>query len=181
LELKRLTGKGLGAGFPLEEAGLPNERLILALSKAEHDPSPEQLQVFSKQHPVLGFRVFSLWQSFSSPKDLAVELKSSAMRTEWHLYRIYRARNLIVHEGTEVPHANLLLGNLHYYFRVTMSRILHGMGMHENWGVDDSIEYWKSRYNYIIDELEKNQGKSLEVFDFLPIIKQDFKKKKIWG
>jgi hypothetical protein len=118
---------------------------------------------------------------FSNPNKLSEELKLSAKRTEWHLYRIYRARNLIVHEGTEVPHAYQLLGNLHYYFRVTMSRILHGMQLNPNWEVNDSIEHWRSRYNYIIDDLEKNQGRALEVFDFLPIIKLEFKGAKIWG
>jgi hypothetical protein len=181
LTLRELTGTSLGVGFPPDEGGLSNERLILALSKPENHPSPEELQIFSRQHPLLGFRIFSLWKLFSNPQDLAEELKSSARRAEWHLYRIYRARNLIVHEGTEVTHANLLLGNLHYYFRVTASRILHGMRLNPDWDVKDSVEYWKMRYNFIIDDLEKNQGKSLEVFDFFPNIKPDFNKVKIWG
>jgi len=181
LQLRDAVGGSFGIGFPIDEGGLSNERLILALSKPEHHQIPEELQSFASQHTLLGFRIFSLWKQFSNPNLLAAELKSSAKRTEWHLFRIYRARNLIIHEGTEVPHANLLLGNLYYYFRVIMSRILFGMRMNPGWDVNDSIAFYKFRHKFVVNDLEQNQGKSLDVSDFLPAFKPDFKKTKIWS
>jgi hypothetical protein len=68
--------------------------------------------------------------------------------------RIYRARNLTVHEGADVPAVGFLLDNLHFYFSITLSRILHGMVIHPDWGIPESIAYWNTRSGYLLSTLD---------------------------
>jgi hypothetical protein len=178
-EFRSVAGGSLGAGFPAEEGGLPSERLLLALARPEGHPAPEELQQFVATHPLLRFRVFSLWKTFSVPKDLAAELKLSRKRIEWHLYRIYRARNLVVHEGQEVADVPHLLENLHYYFSVALSRILHGLNLNPAWEVSDSIAHWRMTYEYTVSSLE-SRPQILRVPDLLPTPRQAVKRTLIW-
>lgn len=181
LEFRELSGGSFGSGFPTEENGLSNERLMLALAKPEGHAHPEELQLFVKDHALLGFRVYSLWKTISNPFELAKELKLTSKRVEWQLYRIYRARNLIVHEGEEVPHVARLLENLHYYFSVTLSRILHSMQANPNWDVADSIVFWRTKHDYIINCLTKGRAHMLQAGDFQPFSKTILGKEKIWA
>jgi hypothetical protein len=178
-EFRSVAGGSLGAGFPVEEGGLPSERLLLALARPEGHPAPEDLQQFVATHPLLRFRVFSLWKTFSVPKDLAAELKLSRKRIEWHLYRIYRARNLLVHEGQEVADVPHLLENLHYYFCAALSRVLHGMNLNPAWDVPDSIVHWRMRYEYTVSSLE-SRPQILQVSDLLPMPRQALYHTLIW-
>lgn len=52
--------------------------------------------------PLLKFRIFSLNKSFSSFEGIISFLDDHRKRVEWHIRRIYRTRNLIVHSG-QVP------------------------------------------------------------------------------
>ena len=63
----------------------------------------------------------------SDPKMLANQIEESHQRVRWQLYRIYRARNLTVHHGEDIPLVSPMLGSLQYYFSVTLTRILREM------------------------------------------------------
>ena len=163
-----LAGGKYGAGFPEDEKGLSSERLMLALAKPEGHPYPEELLLFTKENAYLRYRIFTLWKLMSQPQLLASELKLTAKRVEWHLYRIYRARNLIIHEGEEVPHVGRLLENLHYYFCTTLSRILQSMHVNPEWEVTDAITYWRTQHNFITGSLTKEKAHLLKPCHFQP-------------
>ena len=179
-EYKELAGGKLGSGFPGDEKGLSNERLMLALAKAEGHPHAEELILFAKDNVYLRNRVFTLWKTMSQPHVLASELKMTSKRVEWHLYRIYRARNLIIHEGEEVPHVGRLLENLHYYFSVTLSRILQSMQVNPSWEVTDAITYWRTRHNHIMNCLTKENAHVLRPCDFQPKYRTALNKESVW-
>jgi len=142
------------------------EKLLLILAKPADHPDLKALCDFVADHPLLLFRLKELWDAFSNPKQLLKELQRSKARVTWHLFRIYRSRNLIVHEGYDPSHlTQSLLDNLHYYFSVTLSRILHGMQIREGISVDGSIAYWRSRSDFMLDRLERGQSQ-LRVMDF---------------
>ena len=61
-------------------------------------------------------------KSLYSPKAVNCFLEKHAVRVKWQIMRIYRNRNLIIHNGQSMPYLNLLIENLHAY-------------------VDDFIEY----------------------------------------
>jgi hypothetical protein len=49
-----------------------------------------------------------------------------------------------------------LLDNLHYYFSVTLSRILDEMHRNPNWGINEAILSCQNRYKYLIALLKTN-------------------------
>lgn len=122
---------------------------------------------YSSKHPLLVHRIYRLWQELHDPKALRTTLMRSRDRIEWQLWRIYRARNLLVHHGYEVPHLGVLLDHLQYYTSIVIQRIIHGMKTDNSWGVRESLEYWNSKSKYILDFLTTNPEK-LTVSDFFP-------------
>ena len=156
----------LGSGFS-KEPTISAEEVLLVLCKPKDHPDITSLLAEVQAHPLLRNRIFVLWSTFSNSDQLLKDMQISRQRTDWHLSRIYRARNLIVHDGEEgssVPH---LLDHLQYYFSLTLSRILHSMSSHEDWTVGDAISHWTSRESYVLDLLERRPS-VLKVRDFFP-------------
>lgn len=168
LHQSRLAGAAqpLGPGFPASTDNyVSREELIVTLCRPENHPDILALLGFAGSHPLLVNRIYTLWQTFSAPGILSKALRLSQERVDWHLHRIYRARNLIVHEGMDVPTVGFLLDNLHYYFSITLSRILHGMVDHADWGIRECITYWNNRSRYLVGMLE-DDPEHLTVGDF---------------
>lgn len=86
---------------------------ILVLSEYEH--------IFSKLvselefTPLLAFRM----QQYKNVLSTGVSLKSfyeqHSRRLTWQIMRIYRNRNMIVHDGSTLPFLEVILQNLHFY------------------------------------------------------------------
>mgnify|MGYP001001387558 FL=1 len=141
--------------------------MMLTLCRPKHHQDIEQLLAFCGQHPLLVFRVFRLWQQLHNPKVLRQTLSLSRERIEWQLWRIYRARNLLIHDGVEVPFLGTLLDNLQYYTSLVIQRIIHGMKIDPQWGVRESLEYWNLKSQFILDSMQK-KADVLRVSDFFP-------------
>jgi len=142
--------------------------MMTTLCRPEDHPDISGLLIFCGDHPLLSFRVFQLWKEFTNPDTLRKKLLTSQQRIEWQLLRIYRARNLLVHDGVEVTQLGSLLDNLQYYSTVALQRIIHGMKIGKNWGVSESVEYWSAKSAFVLDTL-KTSPEKLRVSDFFPI------------
>jgi hypothetical protein len=44
-------------------------------------------------------------------------------KVDWHIRRIYRSRNLLIHAGQKLPYLSSLVENLHYYFHCVFDGI----------------------------------------------------------
>lgn len=161
----------LGPGFPDTDKSVSPECLLLALARPKNHPDILGLLGFCSAHPLLRNRVYTLWSTFSEPQRLLADLRLSFDRSTYNLWRIYRARNLIVHEGVDVEHVPILLNQLRYFFSTTMSRILHGMSLNEKWSVEESAAHWKARTGYLLETLQRNSSR-LRVTDFFPVPKR---------
>lgn len=156
----------LGSGFS-KEPTIAAEEVLLVLCKPEDHPDIKSLLTAVQAHPLLRNRIFVLWSIFSNTDRLLKDMQISRQRTDWHLSRIYRARNLIVHDGEESPSVPHLLDHLQYYFSLTLSRILHSMSSHEEWTVGDAVAHWTARESYVLDLLARSPS-VLKVRDFFP-------------
>jgi hypothetical protein len=158
------AARDLGGSFPPGKSFISPGWLMLTLARPKNHADLVDLFDYASPHPLLCHRIKMLWETLSDPRKLAAELTQSEQRLEWHLARIYRARNLIVHHGVEAPHMSVLLDHLHFYFSITLSRVLHGMRLHNDWNPDESITYWRNKSAYMIDGL-KNFPSRLRVSD----------------
>jgi hypothetical protein len=141
--------------------------MMLTLCRPKDHQDITELLAFCGRHPLLVFRVYRLWQQLSDPKELRRTLLLSRDRIVWQLWRIYRARNLVIHDGVEVPFLGTLLDNLQYYTSIVIQRIIHGMKLDPTWDVRQSLEYWNAKSCFILEALDK-QPKVLRVSDFFP-------------
>jgi hypothetical protein len=155
------------------------ENLLLLLAKPEGEPGLRQLSDFAQDHPLLRNRLFVLRKTFSEPKTLRSELLLSHSRVVWFLHRIYASRNLIIHQGSDNDTLQPLLDALHYYFSLTLSRILHGMQLRPNFSLDETIAYWQARFAHLMLALEEDP-RSLRVYDFFPTPFKADSNKPVW-
>lgn len=66
-------------------------------------------------YPLLKERINYYADKLKSPKDICLFVEKHADRVKWQIMRIYRNRNLIIHNGESMPYLNLLIENLHSY------------------------------------------------------------------
>lgn len=157
---------------------LSREELLLTIAKKD---TPDWFTTMLSDvsfDALLLQRLKELQETFSDPRELLKILQRSKKRTEWHLSRIYRVRNLIIHEGDGSDLSEWLLDNLHYYFSITLSRVLHGMQILDNSTVDESTGYWKSKSDYLLKQL-KEGPELLMVSDFFACA-YSYSNYKVW-
>lgn len=156
------------------------EKLLLSLAKGTGDPTNIELAELTKSHPLLAYRLFLAAKDFSCPRALGRSLKESQQRVRWHLFRIYRSRNLIVHHGKDVDCIEALADNLYNYASITISRVLHRMVDVKNVSVGEAIAYWQLRTDHLLCALLKDPGR-LEIADFFARPRDNYKGQRIWN
>ncbi|MCC9654905.1 hypothetical protein [Rhodopirellula halodulae] len=160
--------RNYGVGFRETKNGVIfSDDMLVTLTSKCRDPKIDELLKFA-EHPLLRYRLYDAWKLFHDPKQLRARLEASKQRLEWQVARIYRARNLLVHEGREVPHIVPLLDNLQNYLSMLVQRLIHETKRNKTneWGVRHCIEYWKGRMNHTLDGLKEDPA-SLTTRDFL--------------
>lgn len=171
-----LLGKSdYGAGFPRSSARFvaPAEMLQTLASPENSGPVCDLLRF--AEHPLLRYRIYRAWETIHQPKKLSATLTLSRRRLEWHIARIYRARNLLVHQGVESPFLVPLLDNLQNYISMAVQRLIHELKLHPDWNVRHAIEYWKGRMEHILKSLDRHPD-VLTIDDFI----EDTTKERIW-
>lgn len=135
---------------------IPSEDVFVALCRPIHHPGIETLLDMAGNHCLLRHRIFLAWKEFHDPKSLHKDLEQSLTSLEWHLARIYRARNLLVHYGVETPLLFMLCENLHYCVSTVLSRIIHGLSKHPEWRPKDAVQHWRLMSGYTLAMLHSS-------------------------
>ena len=96
-------------------------------------PEYEQLrdEIFIKElkdYPLLRNKIYSLYILKEDKNAFFALSRRYRQRVKWHLYRLYRARNAIVHTGS-IPHRIQVLGeHLHSYVDCVMFEVAFKLG-----------------------------------------------------
>lgn len=112
-------------GVSPESAGL--HRLALLLYDVSHKPALERLVERLSFNPLLRYRLYLLWKSLASPSDIRSLIKDHEQRVSWHIERVYRCRNLLVHSGRHFPYLETLVENVHRYFHRIVAEVLESL------------------------------------------------------
>lgn len=92
------------------------------------------------QYPLLRYRIFNLNELFSNTKNIKNMISEHEKKTTWHIHRIYRARNCIIHDGEQIQHMDELVENLHYYIDVLGKGIVKLLNNHKDmYMIDDCL------------------------------------------
>jgi hypothetical protein len=154
--------------FPLgHNESVAAEQILILLTEPKNSAGITSLLKLVSGHPLLVHRVNNGWLDLHDPKKLKRGLETSAKRLGWHLWRIYRARNLLVHQGIESECLPQLANHLQQYLSWTLSRLLHGLTFGSNWTGRDSWHFWKSKADHLMTSLE-TQPELLVLEDLFP-------------
>lgn len=116
------------------------DELLLILNGVFGPKAQKDLCKAVAPHKLLLFRVYLAHQTLSSPKSMLKSYQSSLKRCEWQLRRIYRERNLLVHNGDSTASLSYLIDNLNYYFNSAVSAVIDKLTQHNNWSVDECFK-----------------------------------------
>lgn len=91
------------------------EKMIALLVLPEFAKVKDNLINSLSKYPLIKYRIEDYSIQFSDRKNLKNFLTRHRKRLEWQIMRIYRNRNMIVHDGSHFPYIDLIVQNLHFY------------------------------------------------------------------
>lgn len=128
--------------------------MLDAITGPKNNDLVVQLLRDTSDHPLLRFRIFQTWRDFHDPTIVKQHLWHSHKNLYWHLQRIYRARNLTVHQGKNPPLVAELVDHAQHYFTRSMSRVLADLKEHPTWTIHTALEHQRQRFDFVIENLE---------------------------
>lgn len=134
--------------------------------------SYSKLLTMLDEYPLLQYRLkrFSTIV-FKDSKSIFDELTRHRAKIRWQIMRIYRNRNMIVHNGNHMPYLYIILGNLHYYVDAMFDVLIeyYHLGIERNQSVFYHIQKEELWYWQMLGLDDK--GKKISAF---PISEQNF-------
>jgi len=139
----------------------PKRLSITATVKLLRDPAgQEALKEATAFHSLLSERTKEMISLLSNPKFLAEALSSHRQRLYWHIQRLYRVRNSIVHTGTAADNLSALTEHLQDYVLMTLTRTAATIGSSKATGIDAALE--RAVDNYEATKAVLETGESLD-------------------
>ena len=99
----------------IEKGNNDIEKMIALLVLQEYEQNRRDLVKDLSSYPLLQYRIEHYAKEFSDRCELKKVLINHRKRLEWQIMRIYRNRNMIVHDGSHFPYIELIVQNLHLY------------------------------------------------------------------
>ncbi|HEY0843872.1 MAG TPA: hypothetical protein VGE12_00790 [Noviherbaspirillum sp.] len=99
----------------IEVEGTFSRKVVALILCEEFDQQVKDLMALLTHSPLLRFRIYSLFENFSTMESTRTELLRHRKRLEWQLRRIYISRNTVMHSATAYGDTDLLVENLHSY------------------------------------------------------------------
>jgi hypothetical protein len=121
---------------------VPGEDVLLTVTRPPDHSDMVELLGTVAGHPLLLWRTTTTWETFHDPAVLAKDLERARERLTWHIGRIYRVRNRLVHAGDDSPLLAALLDNLQFYLSTTISRLLHGVASNPKFNAAKAAAHW---------------------------------------
>lgn len=113
------------------------EKLALLLAVDTYKNERDELINCLADYPLLIYRLNMFSQFiFKDSSSIYDYLQKHEKRIKWHIMRIYRNRNMIVHNGSSLPYRTIIVENLHYYVDVLLDTLIEyyclGISDHSN-------------------------------------------------
>lgn len=131
-------------------------KLAALICFPEYEDQRRQLCEVSSNNPLALQKLFRLHKDYGGPNKAIVSARNHKRRVEWQIYRIYRARNSIVHAGLLPLHPEAVLINAGEYYRssiVSIVRMADQETMESN--LHDVIHDLGIYYNICMRHIEK--------------------------
>lgn len=104
--------------------GSPTQKLAYFLASKDLGDERASFESHIKGFYLLEERYKYIKSLMSSPEKIIHALDTHKQRVEWQIRRIYRARNMIVHEGITPTYTDILIENTHDYLDTILSGLM---------------------------------------------------------
>lgn len=91
------------------------DKLMYMVFLPEYEGVLERCFSLLKQYPIIRHKMYTMYSIRNKTSDVYKKQSNYANRIKWHLYRLYRARNALVHSGDTHRHIEVLGRHLHAY------------------------------------------------------------------
>lgn len=132
----------------------------------------------TENYPLLRYRVYTLSDALKNSKGIKSLIKTHIQRVTWHLYRIYRARNYIIHDANANNQLNEgLVINLHSYVDTIFSEVItHILHSPYNDSIHDAITNHKLAVLIMDEKLQNQENEDITSDNALQYLYYDFEK-----
>lgn len=90
-------------------------KIVCLVILDEYSNLRDKIYTDLKRYPLIRSRISQINNIYKNPKEIEKDLKRFLKRIEWHINRLYRTRNAIIHSGENPNNLNLLTEHLHNY------------------------------------------------------------------
>jgi hypothetical protein len=146
------------------------EARLLAILRNQVDR--QELLEASQNWPLLQFRIKQVADRFSSSESIWKSIQTHEQIVRWHLARIYRLRNRIVHGGEHNLLINQLSSNLTSYLFDTLNEAVYQLATRESWNsIEDVISAYAFTYDIAANRLKKDKTSSIHLDEVIDPIR----------
>ena len=101
-------------------------KIAFLIACPESESDRKNLYQKLRNYPLIRSRISQLYEDvFKDKKKFMMELDRYERRLEWHIQRLYRVRNSIIHAGDRDDNVETLVGHLHSYVDETAMDIIN--------------------------------------------------------
>lgn len=120
------------------------QKLAILLSVKNFENNLNDLINVVDDHPLLSYRINQFHTKILvNSKSIFDFIMKHKKRIRWHIMRIYRNRNMIVHNGSYMPYLDTITENLHYYVDILIDTLID----YYNFGFEDNNSIYKDIFN----------------------------------
>ena len=152
------------------------EHTFAFLAFKSTQPDRDCLFASTETYPLLRYRVCILSDSLQNSKGIKALIKTHTQRVIWHLHRIYRARNYIIHDANANNGLNEgLVINLHSYVDTIFSDVIRDISLSPyNDSIHDAITNHKLSVLIMDEKLENRENEEITPNNALQYLYYDF-------
>jgi len=104
--------------------GDEKEKFAALILLPEHDEIRKEFYSRLSNYPILRSRMSQFNSDFKTVGNINTAIEKYCCRVRWHIYRLYRTRNFIIHSGNTPIHIKALGEHLHFYVDEIVTEIL---------------------------------------------------------
>lgn len=143
------------------EEGTEEYKIACLISLKKYEEVRQKAYGMLKNYPLIRSRISQLYEDvFKKKKKLVAELKRYGQRLTWHIQRLYRVRNSIIHSGEPDDNMVYLVEHLHSYVDEVVLDIIDRMTRSNSLG---SVANVLLDAQLLMDTLEKEYIKDEEL------------------
>ena len=140
----------------ITDGNTDDEKLCALICLAKYQNQRDQIfrATTSANYYLLRYRLWKLNDRMGNIQSIRSTFLRFEKRMRWHVTRLYRTRNLIVHAGAHPKYLNMLLENIHSFYDTFMRELISDVSTQRMLKLEYSFLIRQQRYNKYLAYLD---------------------------